>query len=254
MSGSFDAQGRLDISDGRIITCFGKKKSGKSVLGLLLFRSYPWDRVVIDVAGDDGPIGTNVVDLRGTLETLPSKLPEETRDPAHGRPYLTWRYAPDAGSDTFLEDMDHVVGLALAQGKRSGHCCLLIHEGGVLAQANRTPRNTRRALMHNRHNGLTMIMCQPRAMGIDMLIVAQSDLVYTFDVPQGSDRNRIAENLGWPAREFDEAWRQLARHEYLRYDANQPRPSGDEIDYRLMHFPPLPQDVVDSTLKWSKAA
>lgn len=247
MSGSFDNRGQLDISDGRIITAVGKKKSGKSVMGLLLFQSYPYDKIVIDVAGDDGPMGPDIVQIYGDLETLPRRWPEHLRD---DRKPMTLRYVPDAGSSTFIEDMDAVVGLALSQGRRTGHCCILVHEGGVLAQANRTPSHTRRALMHNRHNGLTVIVAMPRPLTVDPLLIQQSDIVYVFDVPNPADRRRLAETIGWDPRDFDAAWQGLRTHEYLRYDANEERPDNpDDDDYRLVHFPALPEDVVQGVLK-----
>lgn len=249
MSGSFDSKGQLEISDGRIITCVGKKKSGKSVMGLLLYESYPHDKVVIDVAGDDGPWGPEVLDLHGTVETLPTRWPEQEIESDGRRRNMPLRYVPDAGSPTFVEDMDHVVGLALHQGKKTGHACVLVHEGGVLAKANATPAHTRRALMHNRHHGLTCIFCMPRPMTVDPLIVQQSDLVYIFDVPNPADRRRLSDNIGWDPQEFDAAWHDLGPHEYLRYDANEARPKGPEDnDYRLVHFPALPQDVVNHVL------
>lgn len=253
MPGSFDDRGHLEWADGRIITCLGKKRSGKSVMGLVVFRSYPWDKVVIDVAGDDGPWGPGVVQLHGTVEDLPRRLPEDDRPEIGGRPApMIWRYVPDAGSPTFLDDMDHVIGLGLAHGKRSGHCAVLVHEGGVLAQANRTKMHTRRSLMHNRHNGATLIFCMPRSQTIDPLIIMQSDLVYIFDLPQIDDRKRVAENIGWPVKDFDQAWSALRTHEYLRYDANQARPyTPNEHDYRLVHWEALPEDVVSSTLAWA---
>lgn len=247
MSGSFDSRDRLDISDGRIITAVGKKKSGKSVMGLLLFLSYPYDKLVIDVAGDDGPWGPDVHEISGDAETLPRKWPEHLRD---DKLPMTLRYVPDAGSSTFIEDMDAAVGLALSHGRRVGHCCVLVHEGGVLAQANRTPPHTRRALMHNRHNGLTAIFAMPRPQTVDPLVVQQSDLVYVFDVPNPHDRKRLAETIGWDPRDFDAAWRDLKVHEYLRYDANEPRPDNpDADDFRLVHFPALPEDVVAGVLR-----
>jgi hypothetical protein len=246
VSGSFDSKGRLEISDGRIISCFGKKKSGKSVMGLLLFQSYPWDKIVIDVAGDDGPWGDGIHELHGTTEDLPRRWPEHLRE---DKEPMTLRYTPDAGSPTFREDMDAVVGLALRQGKATGHCALLVHEGGVLAQSNRTPPNTRRALMHNRHNKFTLIMCQPRPYTLDPLVLQQSDVVYVFDVPNPDDRKRIADTIGWEASDFDASWRELNTHEYLRFDANEPKPKGNELDLRLTHWPPLPQDVVDGILR-----
>lgn len=252
MSGSFNERGELEISDGRLILCVGKKRSGKSVLAKVIFASYPGDRVVIDVAGDDGPAGEGIIELHGTVDELPKRWPEHQReDGPDGRPKpMTLRYVPDAGSPTFLEDMDAVVGLALRQGAREhdkGHigCALLIHEIGVVAPAGQTKPHMRRALMHNRHNHLTVIMCGPRPMTIDPLVVQQSDLIYTFELLNPADRKRLAETMGWHPADFDEEVLTLRRHEYVRYDANEDAPQGpDEDDVRLVKFPPLPEDVV----------
>lgn len=246
MSGSFDDRGALDISDGRIILCVGKKRSGKSILAKLIFQSYPGDKVVIDVAGDDGPMGDGVLTIRGKVDDLPRRWPEEQRD--EDKP-MTLRYVPDAGSSTFREDMDAVVGLALAHGLNQRHrgrigCCLLVHEIGVLAPAHRTQPHTMRALMHNRHNALTLVMCGPRPQVVDPLVLQQADVVYVFETMNPTDRKRLAESMGWHPVDFDEAVHDLARHEYLRFDANEMKPDAGEDDLRLVHFPPLPEDVV----------
>lgn len=259
MSGSFTDRGELDVSSGLVISCYGKKKSGKSVMAMLLARSYPGDLLVIDVAEDDGPIPPKprdplgrpqvdpVVELRGSVDELPGKWPEEQREDHGGRMIL--RYVPDAGSPTFLEDMDAAVALAYSHGK----CCLLIHEMGVVAPANRTPPHVRRVLMHNRHRQLTVIACQPRPKGIDPMVLGQSDLVYTFDVPQRMDRVRIAEVIGWPADHFDELVQDLGPHEYLRFDTNEPKPPNDTVeDPRMVHFPALPADVVTDIVAWTQ--
>jgi hypothetical protein len=262
VSGSFTPNGELDVSTGLVIGCFGKKKSGKSVLAMLLARSYPGDIVVIDVAGDDGPvppltrtqqlsnwaqIDDPVHEISGTVDELPDRWPEHLRE---DKKRLILRYVPDAGSATFLDDMDAVVALAYSHGR----CCLLVHEMGVLAPVGKVRPHTRRVLMHNRHRQLTLIGCAPRPKGIDPLFLGQADLVYTFDVVQEMDRVRIAETIGWPAQEFNDAVQDLGPHEYLRYDANEPKPDNadDADDPRLMHFPALPQDVVDETVQWSQ--
>lgn len=246
MSGSFDNQGRIDIHRGLIASFFGRKGSGKSIMALLFFRNYPGDRVVIDIAGDDGPVGPDVHTLTGTVDDLAGGWPEHLRK---DNERMTVHYRPDAGSATFLEDMDAVVGMAMAKGD----CCILVHEVGVLAPANRTPPNTRRLLMHNRHQRVTALFCGPRPKDIDILVLGQSDLVYTFDVPNPADRRRIADTIGVDPSDFDAYWQDLKAHEYLRFDVHEEKPdSDDEPDKRLVHFPPLPLDVVNDVKGWSQ--
>lgn len=237
--GTFDRRGGIDPHRGVIVTCIGKKRSGKSVMGLMFFRAYPGDRVVIDVAGDDGPHGPDVVELHGTVDDLPRRWPESQR---HDNDPMTLRYVPDPGSPTYREDMDAVVALAMTHGD----CCLLVHEAGTLAPVHQTLPHTRRLLMQNRHRRVTAIFCTPRSQGMDPLILSQADLVYTFAVPNPADRRRIADSIGWNPAQFDEGVHALGQHEYLRFDANE-----DDENSRLLHFPALPAEVVHDVLKWS---
>lgn len=244
MSGTFDRNGRIDTGRGIIATCIGKKRSGKSIMGLLLFRAYPGDRLVLDVAGDDGPIGDDVHNIRGTVDDLPRRWPEHLRE---NKKPMTLRYVPDAGSQTFLEDMDAFVALAMTHGD----CCLLVHEAGRLAPVHKTGPNTARLLMHNRHQRVTAIFCMPRSQGVDTLILSQADLVYTFEVPNPADRKRIAETIGWNPADFDDAVHDLGPHEYLRFDSNELKPQEGNDDNRLLHFPALPADVVVDLQRWA---
>lgn len=249
MSGSFKDDGSIDWGDGKVVSLFGKKRSGKSIMGKYLLATFPGDRIVLDVAGDDGPHGPGVHELVGSVHELPTKWPEHLREDGQ---YMTLRYAPDAGSPTFAEDMDAIVGLALRHGLQQRHkgrrgCLLLIHEIGVVAPANRTQPHMRRALMHNRHNALTMIACGPRPKVIDPLVLQQSDVVYVFELMNPEDRRRIAESIGWNPADFDTELATLRRFEHLRYDANEHQPEDDEeTDPRLVIFPPLPSDIVAS--------
>lgn len=249
MSGSFNDAGELEISDGRLIFLTGKKKSGKSVMAKVIFVSYPGDRVIIDIAGDDGPFGPDIVTLVGDAETLPDKWPEHLRQEKDGKPLpMTLRYVPDAGSATFRDDIDAVIGMALAHSRKKKDrgemgVLILIHEVGVVTQANRTQPHMRRLLMHNRHNGLTALMCGPRPKDIDPLVLQQSDLVFAFELLNKKDRDRLAESVGWDAGEWSAAMNGLQRHEYLRFDANEEKPDEGEQDLRVLHFPALPEDV-----------
>jgi hypothetical protein len=238
--GSFTSRGELDPHRPLIIACLGRKRSGKSVMARLLFNSYPWDRLVIDVAGDDGPTRADVkdlVELHGTVDDLPGRWPESER--VDDRP-MTLRYVPDPGSPTYLEDMDAVVGLAWTHQRTA----ILVHEMGILAKSGRVPAHTRRVLQMSRHNRITLIACAPRPITMDPLVIAQADLVYAFELPNRADRERVAETIGWPADEIHDGIHALGPHEYLRYDANEAQPEGDGHDLRLIHCPALPADVV----------
>jgi hypothetical protein len=76
---------------------------------------------------------------------------------------------------------------------------------------------------------------------MDPLVLGQSDVMYVFELQTKPDRERIAGTIGWDLRAFDAAVLELGPHEYLRYDANEPKPdSEDDEDLRLIHFPALP--------------
>lgn len=238
MTGSFNARGELDATRPRIITCLGRKGSGKSIMARLLFDGYPRDRVVIDVAGDDGPDGEGVEQLHGTADDLPRRWPEHLRKE---RERMTLRYVPDPASKTYIEDMDAVVALAWAHRD----CAILVHEMGVLAASNRTPPTTRRVLQMSRHNGITLIACAPRPITMDPKVLMQSDLVFVFELPNPDDRKSVADNIGQPRALIDAGVASLRPHEYLMYDANEPPPESElDVDQRLVHYPPLPPDVV----------
>jgi hypothetical protein len=257
VTGTFDKDGQLDPATAAIITCFGKKESGKSVMALTLAGSWPYDMVVLDIAGDDGPMprkpgtGTHDVhELTGTVEDLPRKWPEHLRsDPP--RPMIL-RYVPDPGSPTELEDMDAVTGLAFAHSTHDRPAMLLVHEIGRAAPAGRTPAHMRRVLNHSRHRKLTMIACGPRPLTVDPLVIAQSDVVYVFELNNPDDRDRVSKNIGWDPKAFDAAVHDLGLHEYLRYDAREPKPEQEgDTDWRLVHFAALPEDVVADAKRWA---
>jgi hypothetical protein len=211
--------------------------------------------VVIDVAGDDGPMPTKPGEgsydrhvLRGAVHELPPRWPESLR--RERRPMIL-RYVPDAGSPTFLEDMDAVVGLALSHSGNPNPVMILIHEIGRVCPANRTQPNMSRVLNHNRHHDLTLVACGPRPQTIDPLVLQQADLVYIFELNNPNDRRRVAESIGWDPKELDTEVAALGAHEYLRADAREPKPEqpGDE-DYRLVSFAALPEDVVNQVNRW----
>lgn len=257
MSGTFNDQGEIEPSSAAIILCTGRKGSGKTVMCLVLARAWPYDMVVIDIAGDDGPMprkpggGTHDVhEIAGTVDELPRAWPEHLRsDPP--RPMIL-RYVPDPGSSTELEDIDAVVGLALAHSSKDHPVMLVIHEVGRAWPAGRTPAHGRRALNHSRHHGLTMALAGPRPQTIDPLVLQQADVAYVFELKNPADRRRIAESIGWDPASFDAAVHELGAHEYLRHDAREPKPEQDgDVDIRLVHFAALPEDLVADATRWA---
>lgn len=254
---TFNQRGQLEPTAAAIIVIFGKKGSGKSILADVFGMGWPYDMVVIDVAGDDGPeppakAGTgshDIHDLHGPVDELPTRWPEHLR--RDKRPMIL-RYLPDAGSSTELEDMDHMTGLAYAHSSTDRPAMLLVHEIGRVAPAGRTPAHMRRVLNHSRHRALTFVACGPRPITVDPLVIAQADLVYLFEVNQPADRKRVAENIGWDPSELDAEVHDLGRFEHLRYDAREPKPEqpGD-VDHRLVHLEPLPEDTVRAAQRWA---
>jgi hypothetical protein len=222
----------LDPAKGGQIFISGKKGFGKSVLARRLFDSYPYDRLVMDVTGD------LTADFRRdglpfkklTGDALPLRFP---KDPEGGRTTLV--LAPDMGDPgTAVDQMDRALGLALDNPPT----LVWVDEVGEFSLAGQTSPNLRRALHHGRHRKLFLLLCGPRSMAVDPLCISQADAVATFKTPNPADRKRIAENIGWPPREFDTAVHALQRYEYLWYDAT----SGVE---EILHMPPLPPKDLD---------
>src|ERR1700709_341239 len=98
----------LDPLRPMIVSAWGKKGSGKSYLNRMLFRSYPYDRLVIDVNGNTDP-GDDTEDLTGDL---PRKFPAPVGMVGQRRQARSLRYRSHPGSPTYRDDLDRAVGLA----------------------------------------------------------------------------------------------------------------------------------------------
>lgn len=217
-----------DPQKGLYIFASGKKGSGKSYICRAWFDQYPFDRIVIDpthdVRADLRRDGVEFESLEG--EALPARLP--AHNPEHRK---TWVFAPDMGSPTVDDDMDRVTGLAIDRGPT----LIWFDEYGVQTSANKVAPNMRRVLHHGRHSHLTALFACPRPKDIGGLAINQSDLVYTFRTPNPDDRLRIAQNIGFDPKEFDQVNASLATrgdHWHSLYDAR-----SDE----LWVMPPLPR-------------
>jgi hypothetical protein len=221
-----DVETRLDAAKSHFITIVGRKGSGKSELGHRLFLSYPYDRLVVDPHKDTVPTGDHPLPKELKVDELTTPLPPRLLSLEDGP--TTWRFVPDPGSPTYNDDLDRAAGLALAHRRT----CAWLDEMEDVAPVGRTGPHMRRALRQGRHRQLTLIMCGIRPKGIDPLVVGQADYVYVFDLPQPMDRQRVAENIGWPGKELDRLVNALPQFGYLRYDARA---------HDLVEFPPLPR-------------
>jgi hypothetical protein len=213
------------------IAIVGKRGSGKTEIGYSLFDSFPYDRVLIDPNGDIKiDPAADVVDLE---PPVPSRWPAERFRELQGdkKKPQTLRFVPQFNSDTYLEDMDRVAGLAFTHGRT----CLFVDEAHELAPAGRVPPHMRRNLRQGRHNDLTMILATPRPLTVDPLVVANADWVYVFKLPNPNDRKRVAECIGYDPKAFDAAVHALGPFEYLRYDSE-----ADDLAW----FPALPPSEI----------
>jgi hypothetical protein len=210
-----------------IHSAWGAKRSGKSELNRVIYRSWPYDRLVIDVNGNADP-GEDAEKITADDGRLPTRFPERITMPGEPRrPRSLWyRAHPGEGTRVYREHLDQAVGMALyPQHKR---VCLWAGEVGELQPNGRPGPHMRTLLMQNRHYNVTALFDGPRPTYVDPLTLHQSDYVSIFLLPNPADRKRIAESIGFPPKRFDEAchsaWREVGDdgtpHGFLLWDSN----------------------------------
>lgn len=216
--------------DSQIILAVGRKGSGKSESARTFFRNWPGvDRIIIDVTGDADP-GDDMqpVTLRNPL---PDRLPERKQD-EKDRPQ-TFRWIADPKSETFADDCDRALALALYP--KDEERLVWVDEGGEVFKAGQVGPHGRTLLHQNRHYKVPTLICCPRPKGIDPLCVSQADRVLIYDLPHPLDRARIAENIGVPPKVLDRELEETKRrgpYWFTMYVAS---------EHRLYRCPPLPR-------------
>lgn len=221
----------IDPAKPTLISAFGRKGSGKSFFNRRLFAEWPYDKLAIDVNGDadPGPAAEKVtLPLPGRYPAPPEPMPGM---PTAGPRTLVFR--ADPGAATYEDDLDRAVGMALfPQAHRTLVWCGEI--GEFMPSAQRTRPHMRRLLMQNRHYQATALFDGPRPMNVNPLVLAQSDLVAVFHMPNPDDRERIAKTIGYPADRFhvecEETWRR-GKHWFLLWHAE---------EHQLRRCAPLP--------------
>jgi hypothetical protein len=220
----------LDPGKPQIVSAWGRKGSGKSFFNGVAYRSWPGDKLAIDVNGN-AYVGPDAERIR---EPLPSGFPQPVTPPGERRRARNLHYVANPRSDTYRDDLDRAVGLALFPQ----HHPMLLWAGevGELTPNSKSKPHMRQLLMQNRHHRVTALFDGPRPMNVDPLVLAQSDLVAVYELPNPADRRRIADSIGYPPDRFDQAcqetWRQ-GDHWFLLWHAPQKQ---------LWVCPPLPAD------------
>lgn len=208
---------RIDTSRPVIISAWGKARSGKSYLNRMLFDSWPYDRLVIDVNGNALDAGHPSEKLTGDL---PGKFPAPPAAVGERRKARSLWYRAHPGSATYRDDLDRAVGLALyPQDHRT---LLWAGEVGELMPNGRPGPHMRTLLQQNRHYNVTALFDGPRPVHVHPLTLSQSRFVAVFRLPNPRDRERIADEIGFPAKEFHRecfaTWRR-GPHDFLLWDA-----------------------------------
>jgi len=215
----------IDPDRSTFILAVGRKGSGKSAACELIFDSWPYDRVVLDVTGDAKPSDPHTIALTAPF---PSQLPEP-REP--GERVTVWARV-DPRSPTYLEDQDEALNLALYP--RHTPVLFWEDEHGQSGTANMIKPNHRLMLQSSRHYYVSCLFACPRPRQIPVLTIQQADKVLIFITPNKEDRELIANNIGYPVALFELAYKEMIRqgpHWFLLWDSQLGR---------LFLCPPLP--------------
>lgn len=182
----------LDPRVNFICSAFGRKGSGKTTFNRRLYRDYPLAKLCIDVNGEADP----GEDAKRITE-LDTRMPA----PASDQPPPNLHYFADPGSLTYREDLDRAVGMAMFP--KDDQSLVWAGEIGELTTGNRTGPHLRRLLMQSRHFHTSALFDGPRPMNIDPLVIAQSDYVAIFDLPNPADRKRVADTISYDPSRFE---------------------------------------------------
>lgn len=207
------------------IVVVGRKGTGKTVLAKMFWDSWEGDRVLVDMTGD---VGRDFPDPHTyDLDLVPPHVwPDHLQEPEDTR--LSLRYVPDVGDPDWRELLDQLLGLCYSHGD----LLIWIDDAGLVLEVGKLGPNGKRILQFGRHQDINLLLTMPRTQTIEVLALSQADVIYSFDLPNVNDRKRLADNIGWDARDVDAANAELEDHGYLRAHVRA---------HELAIFPPLPK-------------
>jgi len=180
----------FDPDKGVIITSCGPKGSGKSDFGLRAFENYPYDGLLIDCNADQDP-------HHQFTEPLPESDDWGWPDPAEhpavvpqnpGSRFHHYRMVPDYLDKHWLEETDEAIGMCY----RKGRCAVHLDEAADHLPVGQTPQWSRLALRRSRHRRLSLFLPMPRPKGVDLLSVANADILTVHGPLHKSDVTLVA--------------------------------------------------------------
>jgi hypothetical protein len=213
----------IDADEDLMFYFVGRKNSGKSQAAREHFRWWPGiDKLIIDVNHDVDP--GDDLDVQWLPADPPLSLPERRdRDVPE-----VFQWSPDPARGSFRDDCDRALGLGLHPKDR--RVLKWVDEAGKVFQVHRSGPNATTLANQNRHYGVPMLNCGPRALDVETLILSQSDRIFMFDVPSPRDRQRLADNMGIrPAeldRELDRRNNEMPEYSSLMFMAGPPDQRG----------------------------
>lgn len=187
----------LDHTRPMFVSAFGKKGSGKSAFNREIYKSYPGDKLAIDVNGHADP-----GDDAEKITELSKQWPAPATMPGERRRRRNLHYVADPGSATYYEDLDKAVGMALLP--KDHPVMLWAGEAGELMPNGRGGPAMRRLLMQNRHYRMSVLFDAPRPVWLDKQVLLQSNLIALFEMPDPDDRKRVAKATGHDPKKFDD--------------------------------------------------
>lgn len=226
----------MDHTKPWVIAAFGTKGTGKSVFSRSIYRSWPGDKVCIDVNGNAGP-GEDAEKV--TVDQVRAgRWPQQAAQLGERPRPRNLHYRANPMSPTYREDLDRALGMALFPQDRP----VLIWAGecGEMMPNGRPGPHMRTLLMQNRHHHTAVLFDGPRPVFVDPNTIGQADLVACYRLPNPADQKRVADFFGCTPKKFtafcEETWRR-DKHAFVLCDK--------END-TLWSCPPLPLDGVDT--------
>lgn len=221
----------LDHSRPLFISAFGRKGAGKTAFNREIYRSYPGDKLCIDVNGNADP-GEDSEKI--TAADLRKQWPSPVTTPGERRKARNFHYLADPGSESYEKDLDRAIGMALLP--KHHKTMLWAGECSELPMGKTAPA-ARRLVRQSRHYSMSVLFDDPRPAWIDRLILTQSNLIALFELPEPDDRKRVAQATGHEVKKFDtichETW-ERGEHWFLLINTDAPRGK------RLWRCAPLP--------------